>query len=247
MAQRFAYIDYASVATITSSADATGFPKDNIRNASRWKKWRSSTTTGNQNIDIDFVSSKTLTFVAIVNPLGHTGGTIKAQWWNGAVFTDLGTFTLSTLTKLGVLWVNQATTKIRILFTNTGAVNSFVEVGTVFTGQYYEPVAQIQPGVGLQRVDPTEYSSSVDGQEFAQRRSAYYIFNGIYRPLQTTDRDTFITIYETVGRFKPFIYALIHTNMDRCIYGRFDQPMAINHINPSADLWSADVSITEVR
>lgn len=247
MAQRFAYIDYVAAGTPTSSADATGYPKENVQNASRWKKWRSSTTTGNQNVDIDFGGSKTLTYVALVDVLGHTGGTVKAQYWTGAAFSDLGTFSFSTITGVGILWVNQATTKIRILFTNTGSVNSFVQIGTLMAGQYFEPTAQIQPGIDLQRIDPTQVIFSLDRQEFAQRRGMYYIFSGSFRPLLTSDRDTFITLYETVGRFKPFFYALIHTNMDRCIYARFDQPLDVKHIVPSADQWEIEVSMMEQR
>jgi hypothetical protein len=245
VSQRFGYIDYAKTATPTSSADATGYPKENALNDARWKRWRSSTTAGNQNYDIDFGSSKTIQYVALVDAVGHTGGTVKAQYWTGAVWTDLGTFTFSTLTGVGIVWANQSTTKIRILFTNSGAVSSFVDIGTVRCGGYFQPTAQIQPGVSLIRTDPSQAARSIDGQEFIQRRSLFSTFNGVFRPMEATDRNTFSTMFETVGRFQPFFYALDHSNMDQCLYAKFDVDLALGHVVPSANLWYADVSLRE--
>lgn len=247
MSQRFCYLDYADAATITSSADATGYPKENAQNAARWKRWRSSTTTGDQNIDLDLGSSKTITFVGLVDVTQHSGGSVKAQYWDGAAWQDYGTFTFSTLTGVGLVFGNQSTQKIRILFTNTGAVSAYVEIGAVRCGQYFQPAKQLAPGIGLIRTDPTEFSTSVDGQEMAQRRTRYYRFNGVFRLMASTDRDTFVTVYETVGRFSPFFYTVDHSNMDRCIYGRFDQALDLDHADGSVDKWSASVSIMEVR
>jgi hypothetical protein len=247
VSQRFAYTDYCAAGTPASSADATGYPKENAQNAARWKRWRSSTTTGNQNLDVDFGTSKTLQFVAVVDVTAHAGGTVKAQYWTGAIWTDLGTFTFSTITGVGVLWVSQATTKVRILFTNTGAVSSYVEVGVVLAGAYFQPTKQLRPGAALVRRDPTEYSFSVDGQGYAQRRTRYYSMEGEFAPMASTDRDAFITMYETVGRFKPFIFAFDHATMDRCIYGRFDDTLELDHVDGSVDKWAAKVAVMEVR
>lgn len=247
MSQRFAYTDYVAAGTATSSADATGYPKENAQNASRWKRWRSSTTTGNQNWDVDFTTSKTLTFVALVDVTAHTGGTVKAQYWTGAAYADLGTFTFSTVTGVGVLWVNQATTKIRILFTNTTATSGYVQVGVVLAGAYFQPTKQLAPGASMTRRDPTDYSFSVDGQEYAQRRTRYYVVDGVFQPMATTDRDSFVTMYETVGRFKPMIFAFDHATMDRCLYARFDDDLDLQHVSGSVDKWSAKLHLMEQR
>lgn len=247
MSQRFAYTDYAAAGTAASSADATGYPKENVQNPARRKRWRSSTTNGNQNWDVDFGTSKQIDFVACVDVTAHTGGTVKAQYWTGAAWVDLGTFTFSTVTGVGVLWVSQATTKIRILFTNTGAVSAYVQLGVVLTGGYLQPTKQMSPGAAMARVDPTEYAFSVDGQEFAQRRTRYYRVSGVFSPMNTTDRGLFVTMYETVGRFKPFVFAFDHTVMDRCVYCRFEDDLELAHVDGSVDKWHVGVQLMEQR
>jgi hypothetical protein len=247
VSQRFAYTDYAKTATPTTSADAVGYPKENAQNDARWKRWRSSTTTGNQNYDLDLGGSKTIQFVALVNVTAHAGGTVKAQYWTGAAWVDLGTFTFSALTGVGMLWVSQATTKVRILFVNSGAVSAYVEIGVVRCGGYFQPVQQIQPGVLLDRPDPTEHVASVDGQEFAQRRSRFYSVAGVFAPLAAADRDAFIVMDDAVGTYQPFFFALDHASMDRCIFGRFESGLRIAHMPKTADLWSAAIALREMR
>src|SRR6185436_3994757 len=69
----------ASGVVITSSAEATGYQDDYLADPARWKKWRSTTTTGDQWVKFDLGSNNAMTLLAVVDATIHTGGTLKAQ------------------------------------------------------------------------------------------------------------------------------------------------------------------------
>jgi hypothetical protein len=144
---RFVYDNEVTKAgvTIAASSAASGYPAAYLSNRARWKPWRSGTSTGDQTVTVTFPTSKTVKAIAIVNYLAHVGGSIKAEYWTGAAWANFaggtGLFTLpaSNRTKVVVLWdtTGVSTTQIRITFTNTGAVNAYVELGALVAGSYF--------------------------------------------------------------------------------------------------------------
>lgn len=249
---RFCWDNLAVVSTFTtSSTPAVGYPASNLTNRARWKRWRSATSNGNQDVTATF-SSRLVQAVAIINYLGHVGGTIKVEYWTGAAFATFGTggpfFTLpaSNRTHLSILWdvAGKTTTQIRVTFTNTGAVNSFVELGALFIGPYFEPTIGVTDDLGFDYLDPSEIVATPMGQEVAAERTKYLGLNTVFEYLSAADKATFLTMFDTVGITRPLVYAVDPTDLDQIVYGRFVQlPLRHQVINQ----WNMQLPFTEVR
>jgi hypothetical protein len=223
----------ASSTSITSSSDAVGWPVTNLGNSARWIRWRSGSSVGNQNVDSDFGSAKNVTCVVIADAVIHVGGTVKAQYWTGAVWSDIGTFTVPSPNPTGMiaLWFGVInTSKVRILFTNTGGVNSYVEIGALFVGTYFQPALSLAPRYGLKYEDPSVISRSTGGQRSADRRTPYFRLTGNFNEPET-DRASFIALLETCGKHTPFVFAINPDDPAYFVfYGRFDETPLFEHI-----------------
>lgn len=223
-----------SATVITASSSATGWPVTNLANSARWLRWRSATAVGNQNVDFDFITVKNISCVIVVDPLIHVGGTIKAQQWSGGVWVDLGTFTVPSPTHTGIiaLWfATVSTQKIRILFTNTGGVNSFVEIGAVFAGTYFQPSVSLAPAYGIQYVDPSIVARSTGGQRSADRRTPYFSLAGSFNFEPEVDRSSFYALMSVCGTHTPFVFAINPDDPANFVfYGRFDTPPSFDHV-----------------
>jgi hypothetical protein len=219
---------------ITASGSATGWPVSNLSNSARWLRWRSSTTTGNQNVDFDFVTNKDVTCVVIADVLIHVGGTVKAQQWSGGAWVDIGTFTVPTVNPTGMiaLWFASINTqKIRVLFTNTGGLNSYVEIGAIFIGTYFQPAISLAPGYGITFVDPSIVGRSTGGQRSSDKRTPYFELRGDFNFEPETDRAAFYALNEACGVHTPFVLAINPDDPAYFVfYGRFDDPPAFDHV-----------------
>jgi hypothetical protein len=240
--------------TITASGSATGYPSTYLANRARWKPWRSTTTTGNQNVVFDFGTAKTITAVCLVNWRKHgTTGTIKAEYWTGAAYAafDAGTglFTLpsSNRTRVVGLWYTpgRSTSRIRITFTNTGAVSDYVEVGVCVAGAYVEPAVTLTDDLRFDYTDPSSNVASDDGQEVARQRTKFLALATEYVAITAADKNNFFTMFDTVGCTLPFIYAVDATDADQVVYGRLTAILPAAH--QTFNRWNVSVPFLEVR
>lgn len=246
---RFAYANlcWGSGVTPNALSEATGFPAVNLSSGQRWKVWRSNTTTGDQWVEFVFTSAS-VTTVMLANWKKHgTSGTIKAQYWNGAAYVDYATFTLPSAnpTKCVAVFGGQTTTKIRIYFTNVGAVSDYVELGIAFAGTYLEPTTNVNEDLTFTRTDPSVIVPSVDGQEFVQSRSRFYALNSRFSYVSATDKLNLLAMYETNGVRTPLFYAVDITNPDEILYGRFAGDFPVTHLG--VDRWEVLVPFQEKR
>jgi hypothetical protein len=247
---RFAYSNLATAAatTITASSEVADRPDDFLKSAARWKKWRSSTTTGGHTVEFDFGSSQTVKVVALVDWRAHTGGSITAETWNGSTWDAFGTFTLASPNPTGViaLWdtTGVSTAKVRISFVNTGSVSSYVELGVAIIGTYFEPTYTLSDGFSLMPVDPSVIVASLDGQEEAQERAAYHVARGEFETLGAADLAGFRALFTAVGHRTPFLFAIDPDSAGEMLYGRLvDSPYEHQYQNT----WSFPVTVREVR
>lgn len=245
---RLVYDNIALTSTITASASVADRPVSYLASPARWKKWRSTTTTGNQNVDFVF-SSQSVQCVALVDWKRHgTAGTITAQYWNGASYVTFSAFTLPTFnpTRVIAVWLpaGQTTTRIRILFTNVGAVSDYVEVGAVIIGRYIEPVSTLVDGFTLSLQDPSVLMSSVAGQTEAQQRPQFHVASGVFERLEDTDRVFFAQMFAAVGRYKPFLFAIDPADPDEMLYGRIED-LSYQHVLQS--IWDVPLTVVEER
>lgn len=161
---RIIYDNLALTSTITANSQVSDRPASYLKSAARWKKWRSATSTGDQWARFDF-ASHLVQGIALVDWRAHAGGTVKAEYWTGSTWADFATFTLPTFnpTRVVSVWVagGVVTTRIRIYFTNTGAVSDYVELGVVLVGEYLEPSATLSDGFEMDLHDPSDRKSVV--------------------------------------------------------------------------------------
>jgi hypothetical protein len=225
---RLAYVNLAtaSATTVTASSEVAipARPASYLKSAARWKKWRSTTTTGDQWALFDFGSAQTIKVVAIVGYKRHSGGAIKAEYWNGAAYVTFSTYTIPSANPTGLLTVwnttGISTSRIRVYFTNTGAVSDYVELGVVVTGTYYEPTFNVIDGFRVTPIDPSLHIAAADGQEETQSRTTYHQMQVSYDYMPDADFDGFRTVFTAIGSRTPILFALDPSDDDLNLYGQ---------------------------
>jgi hypothetical protein len=239
----------ATATTITGSSEVTNRPASYLKSAARWKKWRSSTTTGDQNVIADFGSLTTIKCVAIVDWKRHAGGAVRADYWDGAAWQVFGTYAIPSAnpTKLLTLWntTGVSGSKIRIYFTNTLAGSDYVEIGVVIAGTYYQPTYTVVDGFELRLVDPSIIVAAADGQEEAQSRTAFHVLQGGYDYMPEADVDAFRSALATVGGRSPFLFAADPDDDDLNLYGRFSTGLTFRQ--RAARNYDIPIAVQEVR
>jgi hypothetical protein len=236
--------------TVASTGDASGYPATNALSQKRSLPWRSTTTTGNQSITFTFSGSKTVLAIVAGNYKIHTGGTLTAQWANGGAFTSLGTFTIpsSNRTKLVALFVSQACTQIRFLFTNTGSVNEFVELGLpviVDATGYFQATVNYADGLNLVPTDPSPATTSVGGQEQSRTLPSYLQFTAQFIDVpEATDFTSWLAIRDYVGCRLPFVLALDPDNPDKIVFGKM--PTQLQTTQRPRTYWNVSLPFREM-
>lgn len=250
---RFAYTNLLAVSgvTITSSSEATARPDDYAVHPSPWKKWRSSTTTGDQWIKFDLGSNQAMQCALLSNWKRHTGGTIKFQAhtsdaWGAPTVDETFTIPSTNPTKVIAKWLSasQNLRWVRFLFTNTGAVSDYVEVGVAFVGPYFGPSFNLSDGFKFRRVDQSLIVKSDGGNRSAHQKDRYYCAEGVFEYVPEADKDSFVTMFETNGVFTPLFFAVDPDDPDQIVYGAFDGELNVSHVVRSQ--WNIPFKFEEV-
>jgi hypothetical protein len=204
---RLAYANLLTVSgvTITSSAEATGYVDDNLASAARWKKWRSTTTTGDQWVKFDLGAARSFNLArrhqlqtarhrrdaeGASELLGCVGHPDRLRYVQSVPSTNL----------TGVLcdWIAQQNLQwIRFYFTNVGAVSDYV--GTrrgVRRDVHVEPNPYFAPGGGLAQKDLSVSRFAIGGQRSTVVRSKYHEASGIFQLQSASGRDTLRTVIQ---------------------------------------------------
>lgn len=253
MAARLAYTNLLTVSgvVITSSSEATGYVDDNLASPARWKKWRSATDVVDQWVKFDLGSNKSLTVLAAISARVHTGGTLRAQahatdTWGAPTVNELLTIPSPDYTGVVAAWIAaQSLRWVRFYFTNTGAVNEFVELGVAFVGTYLQPSISIAPGLGVRRVDPSEQRRAIGGQRSTVVRSKFHEVSGLFRLQSASARDDLRTAFDTNGASIPAVFAPTPGTAGLTFYGTLVPDLAATHHDTSADLWSVPFGFVE--
>lgn len=243
----------ASGVTITSSADATGYPSSNLSHPARWKKWRSSTTNGDQWVKFDLGANKTMQLLALTDVTVHTGGgTLKfqantADAWVTPVVDHTIAIPSPDLTHVLAdwLWAALSLRWVRFYFTNVGASTSYVEVGAAFAGPYFESGKSIAPGVAVTRHDASIQRYAVGGQRSTVVRPKYHQIEGTFALQSATDRDNWRQAFDTNGVGVPSVFGLVPGTASLTFYGVFAPDLRAQHRAKSVDYWDVPFSFTE--
>jgi hypothetical protein len=236
--------------TISSSGEATGYVDDNLASPARWKKWRSTTTTGDQWWKADLGANKNFQVLAAMNAVLHTGGTLKAQAnasdsWGAPTISDTFSVPSPDFTQVLADWLSavQSLRWIRFYFTNVGAVSGFVELGAVFAGTYLEPVRGVSDGVALRRVDPSIQRFAIGGQRSSVVRPKFHQISAAFQFQTQSARDDLRALYETTGSTIPALIGIDASDTSLNFYGTVQSPLAPQDRGPN--LWDVPIEFTE--
>lgn len=253
MAARLAYANLLTVSgvTITASASETGYPVSNLSSPAAWRKWRSTTTTGDQWAKFDLGSNKSMTVLAAIHARLHTGGTLHAQAnatdaWGAPTVSEQLTVPSPDLTGVLAAWISSQSLRwVRFYFTNTGAVSEYVELSVGFVGTYLEPSTSIAPGAGLRRIDPSIQRRAIGGQRSSIVRAKFHEVSGVFRVQSSSARDDFRTAFHTNGASVPAVFSLSPGTASLTFYGTLAADLSTAHQADSADLWTVPFGFVE--
>lgn len=240
MASRIAYSNVlaASGVTVSSSAEATGYSDDYAATLHRWKKWRSSTTTGDQWIKFDCGANKSFQVMAAISPKLHSGGTLKFQahtsdaWAAPTVDQAISTPSPG-LTNVWTHWLSasQNLRWFRFYFTNTGTVSDYAEIAVAWAGTYFEPTTQVEAaGAKPVRIDLAQRRTAIGGQRLSVRRNKQYQFSGRFWVGSQAERTNYSNFFDSVGSSEPFIFSPDTTDSELTYYGAFQSTLDLEHV-----------------
>jgi hypothetical protein len=240
MASRMAYVNLlaASGVTISSSAEATGYADDYAATSHRWKKWRSSTTTGDQWIKFDCGANKSFQVMAAITPKLHSGGTLTVQAhtsdaWGAPTVTQVISTPSPGLTNIWVHWLSAAQNLrwFRFYFTNTALASDYAELAVAWAGVYFQPSIEVTVGsTQPARIDPSTRRVAIGGQRSSVTRSKYYRVGGRFMVGTQAERTNYSNFFNAVGSAQPFILALDTSDSELTYYGTLDEALSLSHV-----------------
>lgn len=239
---------------ITSSGDATGYPATNLANPARWKKWRSTTTTGDQWVQFDLGSTQAFQLLAVTDVLLHTnGGTLKAQanasavWTSPTVNDTISPLPSPDLTHVLADWLSSVQTLryVRFLFSNVGASNSYVEIGAAFCGPYFQAAKSVAPGVKLLRTDQSVPVHAIGGQRSTVVRAKAHEFQGTFALQSSSDRESFRAAFDANGVALPCVFGLVPGTPSLTFYGTLAAQFEVDHRPKTPDNWDVVIDFLE--
>lgn len=236
---------------VSSSAEATGYSDDYAANLHRFKKWRSSTTTGDQWIKFDRGSNQSFQLMAAVNPKLHSGGTLTFQAhtsdaWGAPTVSQVVSAPSPGLTNIWTHWLSasQSLRWFRFYFTNTGLVSDYAELAVAWASPYFEPTISIIAGSAKPvRVDPSPRRVAIGGQRSAVSRSKYYTVNGQFNVPTQAERTNYSNFFNTVGATQSFILSLDPSDSELTYYGTFNEALSLSHLG--RDIYDLPFGFTE--
>ena len=206
--------------TITSSTEANSdLADDNVVNDFVSKPWRTSADTGEW-WKIDLGSAVNITCIGIFGHNLTAGATVTLE----AHATDsFGSPTYSQALTIQtnadsvvrpwiVFYLNETFRWWRITFEDGSNSDTYIEIGVIKAGAYYEFVRNFADQFGIPWVDPSE-GDVVEGRQNNFRSRKRYRRAEIEVPMHNdTQRRKFEAIFEKIGREKPCILGLDPTN-----------------------------------
>jgi hypothetical protein len=240
----------ASGVVITSSSEGTGYVDDSLASYLRWKKWRSATSTADQWVKFDLGSNQSLQVLAAISALKHVGGTLKLQAnatdvWTSPTVDVTVTVPTTDLTRVWATWLSAAQSLrwVRFYFTNTAAVNSYVDLGAVFAGTYLEPARSVSPALNVDRVDPSVQRFSIGGQRSPVRRAMFHKVDGFFVLQTAAARNNLRAAFDSTGASIPVLLALDPLDPSLIFYGVLSGGIGAAH--QEADLWNMPIEFVE--
>ncbi len=205
-------------ATVTASTSATGQGASRVLLDHPGKKWRSTSKTGNT-LTFDLGSAVNATMLGIFAHNLTSGATVyhlanATNSWGAPSYSQQLTVATDgdgrVLPRL-VYKLSQTYRWHRLTFDDSGNTNSYIEVGRVMGGQYYEFVRNFKLGARITHSDATPITSVRGSLENIQNLGSPGRFRQfrVDFPLRTaTEARKLQAAYDLVGQSRPVVLCL---------------------------------------
>ena len=246
-----AYIDGS---TVTASSYTGDLAPGNVINDQVNRPWR-STGVNTQWIKFDFTSARSFNVCGIFGHNFTAAATATLAWsTDDASWTDVGNFTILAnsdavvLSRL-VMYFSAASKRYwRISIDNPTHPGTYLEIGRVILGTYYEPARNYADDYAIEHIDPSEEARTA-GRDPIYRQMTIYRRATVRFPRMTeTQRLKFQTIFLKVGNTRPMLVSFDPAATDPQVdsmYCSFLTPMRL--ISPVDGQWDALDLVFEER
>jgi hypothetical protein len=209
---KIAYYNFLSFGTLTTTSEATGFPKANLQDYRDYTYWKAS-SNATQTIEIDLTSTGYETSpVGYIGFAGHSLKTIEADitlfYWNGSEWESiLTTFNAPHDYAFFIQFTAQAATKFKVVLANCTAAP---QIAIVALGQVcdltYLPDAPFN--LGGERVIATQELSNTGNLLGVTIDYAEVDLSSSWSPVSSTELTAIEAFWNNHARYsRPFFYA----------------------------------------
>lgn len=212
---------------VVSDAPITDFPLENLWHPFRTKTVRIPSIT-NAAITWDLTNATAVDSVFLINHNFDVGGTYKFQGnatdsWGSPTVDETITFNSGIMVKY---FTSSSQRFWRLDMTNSSG--SFVELGRMFFGSFFEPTINYNVDWRDSVIDPSILNNSLGGQTHADVRTQYRQFNLPFRQVDNTDKyDNFLDLITNMSINESFVMSLDVDNFlnDLTFYTRLINPL----------------------
>lgn len=122
---------------------------------------------------------------------------------------------------------------------------TYVEVGRIILGTYFEPAKSYRVGFGDADVDFSSTLRTIGGQKYSDVQNTYRAVKLPFGRVSLSDKTSFQSMFGTVKMVRDFILCLDYTNYlnTRSYYGRFSSSIGYSHV--VSDLYDVDINFEE--
>tara|TARA_Y100000310_G_scaffold14259_1_gene14462 strand:- start:1554 stop:2330 length:777 start_codon:yes stop_codon:yes gene_type:complete len=212
--------DTWDAAAISSNSETGDLVDDNVIDDDVSKVWR---TTGDTSewivfdlgaaaaLDMIGIFGHNLTAAATVTLQGHT-----ADSWGAPDFSQ----TLEVVTdedsvvipKIVEFFTSTSKRYWRVLIADAANPDTYIQIGRIKAGAYYEPARSINERFSIMVVDPSEGQEEPGITPNFRSRTEYERISVAHEFASTTQRKEFRTLYRKVGKRVPVILSVDPTN-----------------------------------
>lgn len=236
---RFCWQNLADSGTVTASTEASGFPATNVQHIWLSRKWRSTGKTSEW-LKCDLGSEEAVQAVILA---GHnlTASAVvyveanSIDSWSSPPVKELMTVTDEVVI---YLWEQSVSYRWwRFTFSDNSNPNSYLEVGRLFIGSYFEPSVNFDWKEKTSWRSRSKIIESVGGQVTAIRRDQRRVWEYSFGFLNSTDIKAFREMWEAVDVVSPYFIIEDADDLEgRVLYVRNGE--SAWEIEPQDPVWS---------
>ena len=213
-------LDAWDAATVTGSSQAnTALAASNVLHDHVAKPWR-TTGKASENIVFDLGSAKQITVFSMFTFNLTSSATVTLQAnasnsWGSPSYSQaltMATNADSEVLERVVFFLSQTYRYWRVTLADAGNSDSYLQIGRIAAGTYYEAGRNIDQGFSIVTVDPSEGDRTPGRQTFYRARKRFRRASVAFRLQDQTQTDKLSAVMDKVGNSKPIVLALDPTS-----------------------------------